>query len=186
MMMMDDDAMEKYGNDRPDLRKETGEKFAFTWVTNFPMFEFSETENRFLACHHPFTSPNLEDVQFLHTEKAKVRSRAYDLVLNGNEIGGGSIRIHDSALQADVFKSLGLSEDQANKKFGFLLDALKFAPPHGGLAFGLDRWAMIMAGKDSIRDVIAFPKNKEARDLMMDAPSGVSGEQLGDVGIKIK
>jgi len=180
------DAMEKYGNDRPDTREETGKEFSFIWVTDFPMFEFSEEENRFLAMHHPFTSPNLDDLEFLHNDKAKVRSRGYDLVLNGNEIGGGSIRIHDTKLQSEIFKALGLSEEEAKEKFGFLLDALRFAPPHGGLAFGLDRWAMIMAGKSSIREVIAFPKNKEAKDLMMDAPSGVSGDQLNDVNIKLK
>ena len=180
------DAMEKYGNDRPDTRKETGKEFSFIWVTDFPMFEFSEEENRFLAMHHPFTSPNLDDLEFLHNDKAKVRSRGYDLVLNGSEIGGGSIRIHDTKLQSEIFKALGLSEEEAKEKFGFLLDALRFAPPHGGLAFGLDRWAMIMAGKSSIREVIAFPKNKEAKDLMMDAPSEVSGDQLRDVNIKLK
>ena len=179
------EAMEKHKCDKPDLRPETGEEFAFLWVTDFPMFEFSETQNRFVPMHHPFTSPNKEDMEFLHTDKAKVRSRAYDLVLNGTELGGGSIRIHDNALQQEVFKALGFSEEQANEKFGFLLDALKFAPPHGGLAFGLDRWAMLMAKEDSIREVIAFPKNKEAKDLMMNAPSKVSGDQLDDVKIKL-
>jgi aspartyl-tRNA synthetase len=135
--------------------------------------------------HHPFTSPNKEDLEFLHTDKAKVRSRAYDLVLNGTELGGGSIRIHENSMQQEVFKALGFSEEQAQEKFGFLLDALKFAPPHGGLAFGLDRWAMLMAKEDSIREVIAFPKNKEAKDLMMNAPSKVSGDQLDDVKIKL-
>jgi len=179
-------AMKKYESDKPDLRKETGDEYAFLWVTDFPMFEFSKTENRFLAMHHPFTSPKLEDVKFLHDDKARVRSKGYDLVLNGSELGGGSIRIHDNKLQSEVFKALGLSEEQAQQKFGFLLDALKFAPPHGGIAFGLDRWAMLMAGKESIRDVIPFPKNKEARDLMMDAPSSVSEEQLADVHIALK
>lgn len=180
------EAMEKYSSDKPDMRKETGEKFAFLWVTDFPMYEFSEEQNRFLSMHHPFTSPNEQDIQYLHTDKAKVHSRAYDLVLNGFELGGGSIRIHDEKLQAEVFKSLGLSEEQAQKKFGFLLDALKFAPPHGGLAFGIDRWAMIMAGRENIREVIAFPKNKEARDLMLDAPSTVGEQELHDVHIGLK
>jgi aspartyl-tRNA synthetase len=179
------EAMDKYGNDRPDLRKETKEEYAFLWVTNFPMFEFSKEQNRYIAMHHPFTCPNLEEVQFMHNEKDKVHSRAYDLVLNGSEIGGGSIRIHDNKLQSEVFKALGFSEKEAEEKFGFLLDALKFAPPHGGLAFGLDRWAAIMAGKDSIREVIAFPKNKEAKDLMMNAPSEVAGEQLSEVHISL-
>ena len=137
-----------------------------------------------MAMHHPFTSPNLEDVKHLHSDKDKVRSRGYDLVLNGFEIGGGSIRIHDDKLQAEVFKSLGLSEKEAQEKFGFLLEALKFAPPHGGIAFGIDRWAMIMADEESIREVIAFPKNKDAKCLMMDSPSSASDEQLKEVHIK--
>jgi len=180
------EAMEKYNIDKPDLRKESGEDFAFCWITEFPMFEYSETEQRFMAMHHPFTCPKFEDLKFLHTEKDKVRSRAYDLVLNGTELGGGSIRIHDSKLQADVFQALGVGEKEAQQKFGFLLEALQFAPPHGGIAFGLDRWAMIMAGKESIRDVIAFPKNKEAKDLMLDSPSSVSSEQLKEVHIKLE
>jgi aspartyl-tRNA synthetase len=180
-----EDAMKKHNSDKPDLRKEHKTDWAFLWVTEFPMFEFNKEANRFVAMHHPFTSPNIEDMKFIHDKKEKVRSRAYDLVLNGTELGGGSIRIHDNKIQSEVFTSLGLTEKQAQQKFGFLLDALKFAPPHGGIAFGLDRWAMLMAGKDSIRDVIAFPKNKEARDLMMDAPSEVDGEQLKDVHIKL-
>lgn len=180
------EAMEKYNSDKPDMRSETGKKFSFLWVTEFPMFEWSDTQERFLSMHHPFTSPRAEDVEFLHTDKAKVRSRAYDLVLNGFELGGGSIRIVDEVLQAEVFKSLGLSEEEIQQKFGFLLDALKFAPPHGGLAFGIDRWAMIMAERENIREVIAFPKNKEARDLMLDAPSPVSGEQLDELAIALK
>ena len=136
--------------------------------------------------HHPFTSPNLDDMKYIHNDKDKVRSRGYDLVLNGSEIGGGSIRISDENVQKEVFTAIGLSEKEAEKKFGCLLDALKYAPPHGGLAFGLDRWAMIMAGKNSLRDVIAFPKNKDAKCLMMDAPSDVSGEQLDEVGLRLK
>jgi aspartyl-tRNA synthetase len=180
------EAMAKYNSDKPDTRKETGKKFSFLWVTEFPMFEFSETENRFLAMHHPFTAPLPEDIEFLHTEKGKIRSRAYDLVLNGTELGGGSIRIFDSALQQDVFKALGIDEEEQQKKFGFLLNALRFAPPHGGIAFGLDRWAMLMAERESIREVIAFPKNKDARDLMLDAPSDASDDQLNEVHIKLK
>ena len=179
------ESMKKYKSDKPDLRKEHKTDWAFLWVTDFPMFEFSETANRFIAMHHPFTSPNMDDVKFLHDDKAKVRSRGYDLVLNGFELGGGSIRIHDGGLQSDVFKALGLTEAQAKEKFGFLLDALKFAPPHGGIALGVDRWAMLMAERDNIREVIAFPKNKEARDLMMDAPAPVDGEQLKDVHVKV-
>ncbi len=179
------EAISKYQTDKPDLRK-GNQQFAFCWVTEFPMFEFSKEDNRYVSMHHPFTSPVFQDVKMLHTDKDKVRSRAYDLVLNGYELGGGSIRIHDQELQKEVFKAIGLSEAEAKKKFGFLLDALQFAPPHGGIAFGLDRWAMLMAGKDSIRDVIAFPKNKEAKDLMMDAPSEVSGEQLKELHLRVE
>lgn len=180
------EAMKKYKSDKPDLRPETGEKYAFLWVTDFPMFEFSEEENRFVSVHHPFTCPNIEDIKYLHSDKAKVRSRAYDLVLNGIELGGGSIRISDEKLQQDVFQALGIEEKEQRHKFGFLLDALRFAPPHGGLAFGVDRWAMLMAGMDSIREVIAFPKNKDARDLMLDSPSKVSEQQLKEAHIVIK
>ncbi|MAG60373.1 aspartate--tRNA ligase [archaeon] len=180
------ESMKKYNSDKPDLRKEIGEDFAFVWITEFPMFEWSETQNRFLAEHHPFTAPKAEDIEFLHTDKAKVRSRGYDLALNGLELGGGSIRIHDEKLQSEVFKALGLDDAQVERKFGFLLEALKFAPPHGGLAFGLDRWAMIMAGKDNIREVIAFPKNKDARDLMLDSPSIISKEQLDELAVALK
>lgn len=182
--MTHSEAIKRYNSDKPDTRSETGKKYSFLWVTNFPMFEFSEEENRHLAMHHPFTCPNLEDVKYLHNDKDKVHSRAYDLVLNGHEIGGGSIRISDDNLQSEVFKSLGLSEQETKEKFGFLLEALKFAPPHGGLAFGIDRWAMIMAGEDSIREVIAFPKNKDAKCLMMDSPSPVDNEQLKEVHVK--
>ena len=180
------EVMEKYNTDKPDLRKENNEEFSFLWVTEFPMFEFNEEENRYVSVHHPFTSPNMADIEFLHNDKAKVRSRGYDLVLNGFEIGGGSIRISDDTLQKDVFSALGLSDKEAQEKFGFLLDALKFAPPHGGIAFGLDRWAMIMANRDNIREVIAFPKNKEAKDLMMDAPSNVADVQLQDLHIMLR
>ena len=179
------DAMAKYDCDKPDLRPETKERFAFTWVTEFPMFEFSEEENRFVAMHHPFTSPNPEDVAKLHTDKGAIRSRAYDLVLNGYEIGGGSIRIHDSDLQSDVFKALGIDDEQAQRKFGFLLDALKFAPPHGGCAFGIDRLVMLIAEQESIREVIAFPKNKEAKCNMMNTPSPINKEQLDEVNLRL-
>jgi aspartyl-tRNA synthetase len=158
---------------------------AFTWITDFPMFEYSKTEKRYMATHHPFTSPVTEDIPLLETDPGKVRARAYDLVLNGSEIGGGSIRIHKSDIQSIIFKTLGLSEDEARTKFGFLLEALKYGtPPHGGIAFGLDRMIMIMAGAESIRDVIAFPKTLKAKCLLTGAPSEVSTEQLADLSLK--
>ena len=158
---------------------------AFTWITEFPMFEYSKTEGRYMATHHPFTSPVPEDIPFLETDPGKVRARAYDLVLNGSEIGGGSIRIHKSDVQSLVFKTLGLGENEARAKFGFLLDALKYGtPPHGGIAFGLDRMIMIMARAESIRDVIAFPKTLKATCLLTGAPSEVSTEQLADLSLK--
>jgi aspartyl-tRNA synthetase len=183
-------ACDALGNLRLHLGKKLNrinpEALAFTWVTEFPLMEYSESEKRFVSTHHPFTSPFLEDIPLMSTDPGKVRARAYDLVLNGSEIGGGSIRIHRKNVQAQVFSALGLSDEEAKLKFGFLLDALEYgAPPHGGLAFGLDRLVMIMTGAESIRDVIAFPKTQKAADLMSDAPSRVSIEQLMELSLKI-
>ena len=154
-----------------DLIKDKNE-FNFTWVTEFPFFEYSEEEERFKACHHPFTSPMDEDLEFVESDPARVRAKAYDLVLNGEELGGGSIRIHDSAVQERMLKALGFTEERAWESFGFLLQALKFgAPPHGGLAFGLDRMVMFLAGTENIKDVIAFPKNQNAFCYLSEAPN---------------
>jgi aspartyl-tRNA synthetase len=159
-------------------------EFAVAWVLDFPSFLFDAEENRWVANHHPFTSPRDEDITLMDTEPGKVLAKAYDLVINGYEMAGGSIRIHDSEVQSKVFGVLGMSEDEAQGRFGFLLDALKMgAPPHGGIAFGLDRFTMLLAGTTNIRDVIAFPKNQRARDLMTGAPAAVDERQLKDLGI---
>ncbi|MDP2208647.1 MAG: aspartate--tRNA ligase [Bacteroidota bacterium] len=161
-------------------------KFELLWVTDFPLLEFVPEENRFVAVHHPFTSPKIEDLPLLETETKKVRARAYDLVLNGSEIAGGSIRIFNQELQSKMFNLLGISEEEAQKKFGFLLDAFKYgAPPHGGIAFGFDRIAMLLTGQKSIRDVIAFPKTTSATSLMDDSPSEVDTRQLNELHIKV-
>lgn len=160
--------------------------YKLLWVTDFPSFEWSDTENRFVACHHPFTSPKDEDVDKLLTDKAHCYSKAYDIVINGYEAGGGSIRIHKEDVQEKMFKALELSEDDIKEKFGFFVDALKCGtPPHGGFALGLDRLTMILAGTENIRDVIAFPKTTSSNDLMSDAPNTVSERQLEELGIKV-
>lgn len=159
--------------------------FKIFWVVDFPSFMFDAEEQRWVALHHPFTSPRDEDLPHLESEPGRVKAKAYDLVMNGYEVGGGSIRIHSPEVQSRVFKMLGMSEEDAQARFGFLLDALKYgAPPHGGIAFGLDRWAMMLAGTTNIRDVIAFPKNAKARDMMTGAPATVDARQLRDLGLK--
>lgn len=156
------------------------------WVVDFPLFEYSEEENRYVSVHHPFTMPNSEDIDKMDTDPGKVRSIAYDIVYNGNELGGGSIRIHSSAIQTRIFKALGLSEEEINEKFGFMINAFKYGtPPHGGLALGLDRVVALLARTDSIRDVIAFPKNSSAKCLMTEAPAPASEQQLRELHLKV-
>ncbi|MEG1841467.1 MAG: aspartate--tRNA ligase [Alistipes sp.] len=161
-------------------------KFAPMWVIDFPMFEWDEETQRFYAMHHPFTSPKLEDAQYMESDPGRVRANAYDFVCNGTEIGGGSIRIHDAKLQAQIFKALGFTPEKAQAQFGFLMNAFKFgAPPHGGLAFGFDRLCSLFGGADSIRDYIAFPKNNNGRDVMLDAPSLIDQTQLDELCLQL-
>ena len=163
------------------------DKFSFLWVTDFPMFEWSEEQQRYVACHHPFTQPKEEDIPLLDTDIAKVKANAYDIILNGYELGGGSLRIYDNDLQEKIFEILGMSEEEIRNKFGFFIDAFQYGtPPHGGLAFGLDRIAMILSESDSIRDVIAFPKNANAKCPMSKAPTPVDPAQLEELHIEIK
>ncbi|WP_085536401.1 aspartate--tRNA ligase [Massilibacteroides vaginae] len=162
-------------------------KFACLWVVDFPLFEWSEEDNRFYAMHHPFTSPKAEDIPLLSTDPGAVRANAYDMVINGVEVGGGSIRIHNSELQHKMFELLGFTPEQAQAQFGFLMNAFKYgAPPHGGLAYGLDRWVSLFTGLDSIRDCIAFPKNNSGRDVMIDAPSNIDLKQLEELSIRVE
>ena len=188
LILSGDDAM-KTRKQLCELRLEMGErlglrdknKFALLWVTEFPMFEWSDEEQRLMAMHHPFTHPMDEDIHLLDTDPAAVRADAYDMVCNGIEVGGGSIRIHDPKLQEKMFEILGFTPEKAQEQFGFLMNAFKYgAPPHGGLAYGLDRWVSIFAGLDSIRDCIAYPKNNSGRDVMLDAPSFVDQKQLDE------
>ncbi|MCA9564347.1 MAG: aspartate--tRNA ligase, partial [Myxococcales bacterium] len=178
------------GNLRKQLAKQMDlipeNTYRFVWVTDFPAFEYDEEAKRYVSPHHPFTSPRVEDVDRLESEPLSVRTQAYDLVLNGNEVAGGSIRIHDRDIQQKVFDLLGIGPEEAEEKFGFLLEALRFgAPPHGGLAFGFDRLVMLLTNSTSLRDVIAFPKTQRAACLMTNAPSVVDAEQLAELGVRV-
>ncbi|HOK62789.1 MAG TPA: Asp-tRNA(Asn)/Glu-tRNA(Gln) amidotransferase GatCAB subunit C, partial [Soehngenia sp.] len=177
-----------------NLRNEVAKKlnitkendYALVWIVEFPLFEYSEEENRYVAKHHPFTHPMDEDLNLLETQPEKVRAKAYDIVINGDEIGGGSIRINNSDLQKRMFKALGFTEEEAYDKFGFLMDAFKYGtPPHGGIAYGFDRLTMLLTNSENIRDVIAFPKTQSATCLLTNAPSTVSNKQLEEVHIKV-
>jgi aspartyl-tRNA synthetase len=179
------------GELRLEMAKRLGlmkkDEFAPLWVLDFPLFEWDENTKRFYAKHHPFTSPRLEDLELLETDPASVRANAYDMVLNGVEIGGGSIRIHDKKVQETMFRKLGFTEEDANAQFGFLMNAFRFgAPPHGGIAFGFDRLVALFAGLDSIRDVIAFPKNNSGKDIMIDSPAPIARELLDELSLSIK
>lgn len=173
-----------YLGDKLGLRKK--DEFACLWVVDFPLFEWDEETQRYYAVHHPFTSPKPEDIQYLATDPGRVHADAYDMVINGVEVGGGSIRIHDSQLQHKIFEILGFTAEKAEEQFGFLMNAFKYgAPPHGGIAYGLDRWVSLFAGLDSIRDCIAFPKNNAGRDVMIDAPARIDQEQLDELGLEL-
>jgi len=181
-----DEAQKKYKSDKPDLRKDKKDEhtLAFLWVTDFPLFEKSETDKKLVSSHHPFTAPKGEDAKLLNTKPENIRAEAYDLVLNGFEIGGGSIRIHNAELQKKIFEILGLSADEVKEKFGHMLEAFEFgAPPHGGIALGLDRLFAILLGEPNIREVIAFPKTGDAKDLMMGAPSPLPEKTLKEANI---
>jgi aspartyl-tRNA synthetase len=169
------------------LNLRSKDKFIPLWVIDFPLLEWDKEASRFYAMHHPFTSPKPEDIHLMEKDPGKVRANAYDLVINGTEIGGGSIRIHDAAVQRLMFKVLGFTEEEAAEQFGFLLNAFRYgAPPHGGIAFGFDRWVAMFGGQDSIRDFIAFPKNNSGRDVMLDTPSQISQKQLDELNLVIR
>ena len=194
LILSGDDAM-RVRKQLCELRLEMGSrmglrdknKFSLLWVVDFPMFEWSEEEGRLMAMHHPFTHPKNEDIPLLDTNPAAVRADAYDMVCNGVEVGGGSVRIHDQALQAKMFEILGFTPEKAQQQFGFLMNAFKYgAPPHGGLAYGLDRWVSLFAGLDSIRDCIAFPKNNSGRDVMLDAPGALDKSQLDELCLELR
>jgi aspartyl-tRNA synthetase len=181
--------MEKYNSDKPDLRNDKADKneLAFCWIVDAPLFKYSQTDKKLVSSHHPFTMPREEDIKLLDTEPEKVRAYAYDLVLNGFEVAGGSIRIHKRDIQDKIFKLLGLSEDETKRRFGHMLEAFEYgAPPHGGIASGIDRLVAVLAGEDAIREAMAFPKTGDAKDLMMGAPSAVSEHQLKDVHIQLR
>ena len=180
------EALQKTNSDKPDLRKEFNVPFAFVWITDFPLFKYNDEEKRWESEHHPFTAPVTEDIEILEKSPEKIKSRAYDLVLNGTEIGSGSIRIHDQKLQERIFNIIGIDQQQAQKRFGFLLEAFQYgAPPHGGFAFGLDRLLAILAGEESIREVIAFPKTAKGICPLTNAPSDVDEKQLKELNITI-
>lgn len=195
VLIMSGENREKTQKQLCELRLEMGNRlglrpknvYAPLWVVDFPLLEWDEETARFYAMHHPFTSPKPEDIALLDSDPAKVRANAYDMVINGVEVGGGSIRIHDSALQEKMFEILGFTKEKAQEQFGFLMNAFRYgAPPHGGIAYGLDRWVSLFAELDSIRDCIAFPKNNAGRDVMIDAPSLIEKEQLDELLLDIR
>ncbi|MFA4842315.1 MAG: aspartate--tRNA ligase [Candidatus Omnitrophota bacterium] len=180
------DSIQKYQSDKPDLRGELKREFAFCWVVDFPLFKYNEEEKRWESEHHPFTAPHTDDIGNLEEGKDKVRARSYDLVLNGTEMGSGSVRIHSQSLQETIFNIIGINKEEAHKRFGFLLEAFQFgAPPHGGIAFGLDRLLAVLSGAESIREVIAFPKTATATCPLTSAPSEVDERQLKELGISV-
>ena len=169
-----------------NIKLRNPKEFAPLWVTDFPLLEWDEETQKYHAMHHPFTSPKIDQIELLETKPSEVKANAYDLVLNGNEIGGGSIRIHDKNIQSLMFKYLGFTKEEANEQFGFLMNAFEYgAPPHGGIALGLDRLVAILDGSESIKDYIAFPKNNSGKDVMINAPSSLSKEQLSELSLKL-